>query len=414
MSCCFIRRTETACPVPPINDPGGGTVSTPVSQGLWFECAVPGGGCHHGIGFVRFYNGSGNLLYAGCPATTGTSRMFVSFDASQLNHGARLHVDYVHNRTTLRGGLSSPCAGGHVCSRGLFRAGLGDNIVGTANINNAGGDGANDGGTGFDRYNVFYLTNNTIDSYLAGLNGTPGTPTTPGGLAATYLSQTKIVLVWNDLSISETGYQIERKIGLGAYSLIASTPPNTAIYKDEAAPGGAFGHDILISYRIREVQAGPTFGPWAETTLTTPPAPDPSRRQVCYIEYNMCTGWTEAVRNATASVNYLPVGYKIASLPAFKTFRIALINYASLGVANSSAGALLNVTDGGTVLATYALSLQSNASSLSPFPFDGQSIDGVPFSITNIWGRTVDIEAAGGVPGFPGIYFDDSAAYQIV
>ena len=23
-------------------------------------------------------------------------------------------------------------------------------------------------------------------------------------------------------------------------------------------------------------------------------------------------------------------------------------------------------------------------------------------------------EAAGGVPGFPGIYFDDSAAYQIV
>ena len=72
------------------------------------------------------------------------------------------------------------------------------------------------------------------------------------------------------------------------------------------------------------------------------------------------------------------------------------------------------MTDGGTVLATYALSLQSNASSLSPFPFDGQSIDGVPFSITNIWGRTVDIEAAGGVPGFPGIYFDDSAAYQIV
>ena len=120
------------------------------------------------------------------------------------------------------------------------------------------------------------------------------------------------------------------------------------------------------------------------------------------------------MRNATASVNYMPVGYKIASLPAFKTFRIALINYASPGVANTSQGALLNVTDGGTVLATYALSLQSNNSSLSPFPFDGQSIDGVPFSITNIWGRTVDIEAAGGVPGFPGIYFDDSSAYQIV
>ena len=44
----------------------------------------------------------------------------------------------------------------------------------------------------------------------------------------------------------------------------------------------------------------------------------------------------------------------------------------------------------------------------------------LPDSIaTRIEGRTVvpqtvDIEAAGGVPGFPGIYFDDSAAYQIV
>jgi hypothetical protein len=51
---------------------------------------------------------------------------------------------------------------------------------------------------------------------------------------------------------------------------------------------------------------------------------------------------------------------------------------------------------------------------LSPFPFDGISIDGVPFSIANIWGAPVQIKAAGGVPGFPGIYFDDSVAYQIV
>jgi hypothetical protein len=417
MSCCFLRRTETPCPPPPVNDPGGGTVTTPTASGLWFECAVPGGGCHHGIGFVRFYNGTGNLLYAGCPATTGTTRVYVSFDPSQLNHGARLHVDYVHERTTLRGGLTSPCAGGHYCNRGIFRAGLGDKLIGTANINNQSGSGgpfaSNDGGAGYDRYNVFYLTNDTVDSYLAGLAATPGTPTTPGGLAATYMNQTRIVLVWNDLSVSETGYQVERRIGGGAYSLIATTPANTAIYVDETPPGGAFGYDIVVSYRVREVQ-GSTFGPWAVSSLTTPPAPDPSRRQVCYIEYNMCTGWTEAIRNATASVNYVPVGYKIASLPAFKTFRIALINYASLGVANTSRGALLNVTDGGIVLATYALSLQSNNSPLSPFPFDGQSIDGVPFSITNIWGRTVDIEAAGGVPGFPGIYFDDSAAYQIV
>ncbi len=414
MSCCYLRRTETACPAPPITDPGGGTVATLVDQGLWFECAVPGGGCHHGIGFVRLYNGSGTLLYAGCPATTGTRRTFVAFDAAQINYGARVHIDYVNDRGTLRGGLTAPCAGGHGCNRGLFRPGLGNRAIGTANINNAGQDGANDGSPGMDRYNVFAIPNDIIDDYLAGLNSNPGTPTTPTGVAATYMSQTKIVLVWNDLSTSETAYEIERKIGSGSYAALATAGPNTAIYKDEAPPGGAFGYDTAISYRVREVQSGPTYGAWAEVSITTPPPPDPSRRQVCYMEYNVCTGWTEAIRNATASVNYLPVGYKIASLPAFKTFRIALINYASAGVANTSPGAVINVTDSGNVLASYPLSLQSNNSPISPFPFDGSSIDGVPFSITNIWGRTVDIEAAGGVPGFPGIYFDDSAAYQIV
>lgn len=414
MSCCYLKRTETACPPPPIVDPGGGTIAQLVDQGLWFECAVAGGGCHHGIGFVRLYNGSDTLLYAGCPATTGTKRTFIAFDASRINYGSRVHVDYMASSATLRGGLSSPCAGGHACNRGLFRAGLGNRTIGTANINNVGENGANDGGTGLDRYNRFVIPNDVIDDYLAGLNNNPGTPTTPGGLAATYMSQSKIVLVWNDLSTAETGYQIERKIGAGSFSLLATTAANTAIYKDESPPSGGFGYDTVVSYRIREVQSGQVYGPWATTSITTPPAPDPSRRQVCYTEYNVCTGWIEAVRNATASVNFMPVGYKIASLPAGKTFRIALVNYASPGVANTSAGAALNVTDAGVVLASYALNLQSNNSPLSPFPFDGTSIDGVPFSITNIWGRSVDIEAAGGVPGFPGIYFDDSAAYQIV
>jgi hypothetical protein len=82
-------------------------------------------------------------------------------------------------------------------------------------------------------------------------------------------------------------------------------------------------------------------------------------------------------------------------------------------VANTSAGAELKVTHAGTVLATYPLNLQSNGSPVSPFPFDGTSIDGAPFAITNTWGHPVEIEAAGGSTGFPGIYFDDSAAYQI-
>ena len=125
--------------------------------------------------------------------------------------------------------------------------------------------------------------------------------------------------------------------------------------------------------------------------------------------------WTEAIPNAVAAVNYVPVGFKFATLPATKTFRMALINYVSVGAASVSPGAVLEVRNsGGVLLASRPLDLSSNSSPLSPYPFDGTSIDSAPFSIQNIWGVSVDIVAAGGVPGFPGIYFDDSAAVQIV
>jgi hypothetical protein len=115
-------------------------------------------------------------------------------------------------------------------------------------------------------------------------------------------------------------------------------------------------------------------------------------------------------------VNYVPVGFKFATLPATKTFRMALINYVSVGFASVSSGAALEVYNSeGVLLDSRPLDLSSNSSPLSPYPFDGTSIDSAaPFSIQNIWGVSVDIVAAGGVPGYPGIYFDDSAAFQIV
>jgi hypothetical protein len=389
-------------------------VTVPTVQGLWFECAVPGGGCHHGIGFVRMYNGNDVLMYHGCPSTTGTNRTYVTFDASLLNYGSRIHVDYLDDRGTLRGGLSAPCAGGHFCNRGLFRAGLGVHVIGTANINNLGQDGPNDGSSGWDRYNRFTIANNIIDDFLGSIGGNPGNPTTPSGVAATYMNQQRIVIVWNDLSASETGYEIERSINFGAWSTITTTPPNTAIYADTAPPGGSFGYNTRVAYRLREVRASGGPFPWAEAVVTTPLPPDPSSRQVCWLESDVCTGWTEAISNPVAAVNYVPVGYTFATVPANKVFRIALINYATLGSANVSRGAQLEVHLNNTVVATYPLSLNSNGSTLSPFPFDGLSIDGVPFSIANIWGAPVEIKAAGGVPGSPGIYFDDSVAIQIL
>lgn len=645
-ACCYIRRTETPCPTQPVVDPssgtvtgvvtspGGGTVTTPgggtvtvppggivtfpppviSNTGLWFQCDYSS--CHNGVGFVRFYNNAGTLLYHGCPSTLGTTKTFIPFNVALLNYGSVVHVDYVHERNTLRGGLTSPCAGGHICSSARFRVGLGAAIIGVADMDNAGRNNANDGGGGLDRYNKFVIPNSIIDDYIASLTPVvPQPPVTPSGVDAVYIDQTKIVVVWNDLSQTETGYEVQRKRGseawssvavlganttqfqdttppadspggfgysltytyriralgspnsdwsaervvstpgppvpgavsavyinqnritlawddpytnetgyeierkgetgdfalihttgpnvtlyndttpptggfgysktytyrvraigtatgfpsvyggegsvttnaaptppagvrvtyltqtrivvtwddtsteeqgyelqrrvgtLGDWASIATLPPNATIYRDISPPDGVrFGYDTQYFYRLRLIGANGFLGEWtAPTSATTPAPPDLSKRTVCFNEWDVCTGWTEVIPNAVAAVNYVPVGFKFVTLPVGKTFRIALINYASVGAASVSRGAVLEVRNSaGTLLASYSLNLASNGSPLSTFPFDGTSIDGVPFSIQNIWGVPVDIVAAGGAPGFPGIYFDDSAAYQIV
>jgi hypothetical protein len=57
---------------------------------------------------------------------------------------------------------------------------------------------------------------------------------------------------------------------------------------------------------------------------------------------------------------------------------------------------------------------------VSPYPFDGVSIDGTPFKITNTWTVPVDVVVGTGLVNFPGIYnglagirVDDSLAYII-
>jgi hypothetical protein len=402
-ACCHIQRLETNCPQIPTQDPGGGTV-TPVpptvDQGLWFECALSS--CHPGVGFVRLYNSGGTLLYSGCPS--GRPRTYVAFNAGLLDYGSYVHVDYARSG----GGLQSPCYGGHQCDGAQFKVGLGKSQIGVADLNN--------GASGGERFNRLSIPNGIIDAYLAGLNpGTGPAPVSPTGLTATYMTQQKIVLIWNDLSTNETGYQVQRLVEGGQWQTLATTPANTSIYKDEAPPNTiAFGYGKKYSYRVRAAQ-GTTFSDFTTIAeVTTPLPPDPSRRQVCFVEVDTCNLWTEVIPNAVAAVNYVPVGFKIATLPAGKSFRIALINYASRGSASVSAGSILEVRRAGAILASYPLSIVSTSSDLSPFPFDSRSIDGNPFVIQNSWGTDVDIVAAGGAPGFPGIYFDDSAAYQIV
>jgi len=143
-------------------------------------------------------------------------------------------------------------------------------------------------------------------------------------------------------------------------------------------------------------------------------------RNVCFISRPTCTTWIEAVTAPKRGINFLPAGSKLATIPAGKSLLLALINYATLGVANTAPGAELNVTSGGQILSTIPISLGSNGSPISPYPFDGISVDGLPLKITNTWGLPVDLEVGTGLVNFPGIYnglagirVDDSLAYII-
>lgn len=59
---------------------------------------------------------------------------------------------------------------------------------------------------------------------------TPNPPAAPDTLTATPVSSTQINLTWADRSNNESGFRIERSVGGGAYSLIATTGANVASY----------------------------------------------------------------------------------------------------------------------------------------------------------------------------------------
>jgi uncharacterized protein len=56
------------------------------------------------------------------------------------------------------------------------------------------------------------------------------TPTTPSALAATVASASRVDLRWRDNSSNESGFRIERRIGTGAWSQIASVGANATTF----------------------------------------------------------------------------------------------------------------------------------------------------------------------------------------
>lgn len=91
-----------------------------------------------------------------------------------------------------------------------------------------------------------------------------GTPTAPSGLNAT-LNGSDVDLTWTENSNNETGFRIERKVGTGSYSTVATTAAGATTYTDTAAPAGA-----TVTYRVIAVNVSGDSLPSNEDSVVTP------------------------------------------------------------------------------------------------------------------------------------------------
>ena len=70
-------------------------------------------------------------------------------------------------------------------------------------------------------------------------------PMEPANLVAEIETLKKIRLTWTDQSTNETGFKIEKKIGAGSYSLLATLPSNTSSFYDTS-----IAINSELSYRV--------------------------------------------------------------------------------------------------------------------------------------------------------------------
>jgi hypothetical protein len=92
-------------------------------------------------------------------------------------------------------------------------------------------------------------------------------PAIPDGLTATLETAGRAQVSWNDVT-GETGFQLERAVGGGGFTVLASVSANTLTYRDSTLAANQ-----TYSYRVRSISSGGTSGPSNVEQVTTPPPP---------------------------------------------------------------------------------------------------------------------------------------------
>ena len=95
-------------------------------------------------------------------------------------------------------------------------------------------------------------------------------PAAPGSLAATAISDIRVILTWTDNSTDETGFRIERKTGAaGAWHEIGLAPANATAFADTTVAASTEYY-----YRVAAYNTGGNSA-WSNEAGATTPAPPP-------------------------------------------------------------------------------------------------------------------------------------------
>lgn len=93
---------------------------------------------------------------------------------------------------------------------------------------------------------------------------TPIAPTAPSNLAAA-IQGNAVNLTWNDNSDNETGFQVERQVSGGSWTLLTTVSAGVTSFTDGAVAAGT-----TYDYRVRAINAGGPSGYSNTATVTTP------------------------------------------------------------------------------------------------------------------------------------------------
>jgi hypothetical protein len=100
-------------------------------------------------------------------------------------------------------------------------------------------------------------------------------PAAPTGLSVSPASMTQLDLTWTDNSSDEFAFEVWRQLGAGAFTRIATLPPNTTRYSNTG-----LSPNTSYSYRIKVT--GAEGAAWSNTAAGTTPLLSPRcRRSIC-------------------------------------------------------------------------------------------------------------------------------------